>query len=373
MRITRRAFLAALISAAASLLVYMYESGYATPRPPRTSSSLVLPTTLPGGIYANGGVVLSEEEVAFQLMPGSSGDYAVLLSGSSLRVLPDDAPIIPNRDYSNITGSQIVNGLYFFGGGEEAASPWSPCAAPCAPYISVYDGSSLKILKIPSGSCDNMNFTGVAYDGELYYAFGGANVGSATGGTGVVALGPDLSIKAMNGLSFYDDAGNLLNMYRSGPKQYRSGRIYTLAYNGSRLFLESVGLPLPDAGGICFEQNIRPRFEALMASDFDGSAIPALAEDLSAAYFNGSEVVHRSKDGEVLDRIAVPNPGGNVYIKMVKGTLVVANQDGCYLRVLAPVRKDLKGIGFVDWRGYAALFKSCSLSSGTPVELTPLI
>ncbi len=409
MEISRRAFLAAIPAALAITLLYVYEnyrevlclagrcppststartaaSATVTPSTTQTAASttttasgtsagrgLVLPASLPGTISFNGGVVLSDDAIAFQLTPGQTGDYAVLLQDGVLRTLPEDAVITPNRDYSNITGSQIVNGLYFFGGGEEAPAPWSPCAVPCAPYISVYDGSALKILKIPSGSCDNMNFTGAAYDGELYYAFGGANAGSETGGTGVAVLGPDLSIRAMNGLSFYDDAGNFLNMYRSGPKQYRSGRIYTLAYNGGKLFLESVKLPIPNAGRICFQQNIAPRFEALVATDFNASAIPVLADDLSVAYFNGSEVVHKAADGEVLERVKVPNPQGNVYIKVVNGVLVAANQDGCVFKVLAPVQKEFRGLGFVDWRGYAAVFASCSLSSGTPVELAPLL
>ncbi len=395
MGIARRALLAAIPAALALAAFYLYENygrlvellagggstattasssatriASATSRP---SSQLVLPEPLPGYIFANGGVVLSEDAIAFQLLPGMTGDYAVLLSADGLRVLPDDAEIVMNTDYSNITGSQLANGLYFFGGGEEAAAPWSPCAAPCSPYISVYDGSRLRVLKIPSGSCDNMNFTGVAYDGELYYAFGGANAGSQTGGTGVVVLGPDLGIRAMNGLSFHDDAGNFLNMYRSGPKQYRGGEIYTLAYSGRRLLLESIELPVPDAGRICFQQNVRPSFKGLVADDFDGGAIPALAEDLSTAYFNGSEVVHRAPDGEVLERVKVPNPGGNVYIKIVEGTLVAANQDGCILKVLSPTPREFRGLGFVDWRGYAAVFQGCELSAGTPVQLTPLL
>jgi hypothetical protein len=116
----------------------------------------------------------------------------------------------------------------------------------------------------------------------------------------------------MNGLSLYDDAGNFFNMYRSGPKRYRGGEIYMLAYSGRRLLLESIELPVPDAGRICFQQNMRPSSKGLAADDFDGGAIPALAEDLSTAYFNGSEAVHRAPDGEVLERVKVPNPGGNV-------------------------------------------------------------
>ncbi|MGC9119412.1 MAG: hypothetical protein ACP5I3_10545 [Thermoproteus sp.] len=108
-------------------------------------------------------------------------------------------------------------------------------------------------------------------------------------------------------------------------------------------------------------------------STFNASAIPVLADDLSVAHFNGSEVVHKAADGEVLERVKVPNPRGNVYIKVVNGVLVVANQDGCVFKVLAPVQKEFRGLGFVDWRGYAAVFASCSLSSGTPVELAPLL
>jgi len=41
--------------------------------------------------------------------------------------------------------------------------------------------------------------------------------------------------------------------------------------------------------------------------------------------------------------------------------------------VLSPTLREFRGLGFVDWRGYAAALQSCELSAGTPVQLTPLL
>ncbi|MFB6489639.1 MAG: twin-arginine translocation signal domain-containing protein [Thermoproteus sp. AZ2] len=367
MRISRRGFLKLAVAVAAGAAAsYLAVRLFLAP----SRLGLRLPVSLPGSIFANGGVVLNEEEIAFQIVPGERGDYALLLRGGELTVIPDNADVRPNTDYSNITGSQMVNGLYFFGGGEEAAAPWSPCAFPCAPYLAVYDGT-LRIIKIPSGSCDNMNFTGVAYDGEYYYAFGGANVGTETGWTGVVILDGGLNIAAMNSLAPYDDAGNQINMYRSGPKQYSGGRIYTLAYNGPNLYLESVKTPIRNAGTICFQANIAPSFEAYVAGDFNPSAIPVLAPDLSVAYFNGKSVIWRGREGDVIDSVPIPNPAGNVFIKVKGGELFVANQDGGVFKVLAPTAREFKGLGFIDWRGYAVVFES--LRAGARVSIIPII
>ncbi|MFP3348627.1 MAG: hypothetical protein RXN90_04815 [Thermoproteus sp.] len=318
-----------------------------------------LPVDLPGGLAWNPGVVLKEDVFAFQILPGSRGDYAVLYARGAVVALADNVRSFERDvDYSNITGSQIAGGVYFFGGGEVAQyNLWSPCSHPtelCVPWIGVYDGT-LRVLKVPSGSCANMNLTGVAYDGKLYYAVGGGNYppygpDGLIHLTGVVVLDKYFRIRGYGLIDVVDTAGNRLGMYRAGPKIYSGGWIYTLAYDVERrgaLYLERVRFrPSPD---LCQRTpSMRPEYVSTVAEDFDGSAAPALADDLSAAYWDGRHVKWRDA------RVEAP---ATPYIRIASGRLVVAYNDGGEFRVESPVKYRSRGMGFVDWTGAAIVFE----------------
>lgn len=325
-----------------------------------------LPLDLPGRLAWNPGVILAPNLFAFQLLPGERGDYALLYSYGHVVALADNVREIKvNEDYSNITGSQIVGGVYFFGGGEVAQyNVWSPCVYPtelCAPWIAVYDGT-LRVIKVPSGSCGNMNLTGVAFDGKYFYAVGGGNYpGYGHDGlihlTGVVVLDEHYRIRGYGLVDLIDTAGNKLGMYRSGPKVYRDGWIYTLAYDVEKkgvLYLERFKFKRsPD---LCQRTpSIKPELVSVVAEDFDGSAIPLLAEDLSVAYWDGRFVKWRGE--RIAETVAAP------YIRMSSGKIYVAYNDGDEFRVESPVKFRHKGQGFVDWTGSAIVFEGFSKGS----------
>nr|KJR73799.1 MAG: hypothetical protein TU35_03640 [Thermoproteus sp. AZ2] len=325
-----------------------------------------LPVDLPGRLAANPGVILKPDFFAFQLLPGRRGDYAIVYAGGALAVIPDNARIVEDADESNITGSQIVNGLYFFGGGEAMAAQyatWSPCVYPteyCAPYLAVYDGT-LRVIKIPSGSCANMNLTGVAYDGEYYYAVGGGNYPpfdeyGLIHYTGVVVLNKDLEIAGYGLIDVVDDAGHKLGMYRSGPKRYVDGYIYSLAYDVERKgLLYLVKFSYRPSKSLCQRSpSIKPEYVATAAEDFDGRAIPLLLEDLSVAYWDGRYVKWRDLRVEAPEVPYIRASGGRLY--------VAYNADGEFV-VESPVKYRARGMGFIDWTGAAIVFEGLSAGS----------
>ncbi|KUO85439.1 MAG: hypothetical protein AT711_04750 [Thermoproteus sp. CIS_19] len=93
---------------------------------------------------------------------------------------------------------------------------------------------------------------------------------------------------------------------------------------------------------------MRPEYVSTVAEDFDGSAAPALADDLSAAYWDGRHVKWRDA------RVEAP---ATPYIRIASGRLVVAYNDGGEFRVESPVKYRSRGMGFVDWTGAAIVFE----------------
>ncbi len=109
--------------------------------------------------------------------------------------------------------------------------PWTPCAAPCSPYVAFYNTSTqqLSIIKIQGGSCDNMNTsTIVPGNNNDIIAIGGANPGTTTGGTGYVIFTPSLTPSLFGTFSLTDSAGNTLYLYRM-PKIVVNNNLYMVA------------------------------------------------------------------------------------------------------------------------------------------------
>lgn len=382
--------------------------------------SMILKADLNGpgfGIYPNQGLVLNSSMIAFQLIPGSSGDYALLVvDGNVYVIVPSNYPPIgpnlsgiiqPNVDLSNITGASNVGDYIVFGGGMECYGrgpippPWSPCAYPCAAYQAFYNKSAgdLNILAIPGGSCDNNNMTFAVEGSESdILTFGGGNYPpyGATGATHRTAVN---SIKVQGlkpamytTIDVVDSAGNMINKYRL-PGLRDGSDIYMLfqVANSNTLLLEYVnvgelyGSMQDNPGVLCTgKPTIRPTPISTLANDFNSDAIPAIWLSNGELY-----VAYHSVDGYIRVR---PSNGGAItlgkvpatpFIKYVNGILyvgyniVVNNQPVFRVNAYDPYTGEqygsaaLNGLGFVDINGNVSVFTG--LTKGSVIKIYRLL
>ncbi len=397
-----------LLAAAVLLLMFgiIYRSrvaGASTSSSGSLSSGQVLQFTLAssilGTINNNGTAYLPGYGIMFQLTPGNTGDYAVLVTtNGNVLVVPDNAQIMQNTDYSNITGVTVLGSYIILGGGENAPQPWSPCAT-CAPYVVVYNmtNNQFSLIKLPGGSCDNMNFTSAVQgnNGDIIL-FGGAGPGSATGGTGFIVLNSSLQPYAYGTLSMTDSAGNQINMYRL-PKIAVNGIVYMLANipNTNTLVVESVSISdiykyaVSSPNGACgFAGNsITPTYVGQLVTDFNYSlGVYALYTDGTNIYFP-----YWSVDGSIKLAVfnlstrqtnVIPLLSGNYNYPMVRmspnGNIYVGIQNGNTFTVYKfalngaqVAQQSFAGIGFVDFNGYVVIFSN-GLNAGSTVTVYKL-
>lgn len=312
----------------------------------RRVASITLRTTLPGTVFPNTRYFLpGANALVFQLLPGSTGDFAVLVnSDGTVRVLPENTAITPNTDYSNITGYSLVPNLIAFGGGEMAPSPWSPCAFPCAPYVAFYVNNSLQVVKIPGGSCDNMNTTAIVrgFNGDVI-AIGGANPNSATGGTGYVIFNASLNAYKFGTLSIRDSAGNAVYMYRR-PSVTIGDNVYMIASVNTTNTIAIEKVPLQtlynsatnSPSTLCFTNIVTPIYVNTIATDFNHYGVVPIYTDgtnIYILYYSTSGYIKLikydtfSNTYNTKQLIYAPNTS-NTSIALADGRAYIANQNG---------------------------------------------
>ncbi|WP_291767544.1 hypothetical protein [Caldivirga sp. UBA161] len=382
-------------------------------------SSMILKGNLNGpsfSIYPNQGLVLNNDMIAFQLIPGSSGDYAVLVvDGNVYLIVPSIYPPIgpnlsdiikPNVDLSNITGASNVGDYMVFGGGMECygrgsiPSPWSPCAYPCAAYQAFYNRltGGLNVLAIPGGSCDNNNMTFAVEGNESdILTFGGGNYPSygTTGATHRTAVN-SIKVKGLEPAMYttidvVDSVGNMLNKYRL-PGLRDGSDIYMLfqVANSNTLLLEYVniselyGSMQNNPSVLCTgKPTVQPTPVTTLANDFNGDAIPAMwlsNGELYVTYHSIDDSIKVvSNEGHVVTLGKVPV---TPFIKYVNSTLYVgynmmANGKPIFvINAYDPYTGDqygsvsLNGLGFVDINGKVSVFTG--LTQGSNVKIYKL-
>ncbi|WP_198968540.1 hypothetical protein [Saccharolobus islandicus] len=358
--------------------------------------STTLQQTLPDSISLNARYFLPPNKIVFQLTPGSTGDYAVLINpDGSVSVLPDNTTINSNTDYSNITGYSTVPGLIAFGGGEEAYNPWSPCAEPCSPYVAFYNTSTqqLSIFKIPGGSCDNMNTSSIVKgNSNDIIAIGGANPGSLTGGTGYVIFNSSLSPYLYGTFALTDSAGNSLYLYRM-PKITVGNNLYLIAgiNNSNTIAIEYVPLQLLYTNGhsyanvLCNSETITPNYITTITNDFNYEGILSIYTDGTNIYF-----VYYSTNGYV--KLVIFDTFTNTVIS-IKQLIQLSNNSSTFTiangYVYVSVQqtnsftvykfdlngnlitsKSFTGTGFIDMNGYIVQFTN-GLNAGSKILVYP--
>ena len=370
-----------------------------TPTPTPAGQQILFSTTLnqslSGTFYPNTRYFLPPNRIVFQLLPGSGGDYAVLINqDGSVVTLPDNTSISPGTDYSNITGYSTIPGLIAFGGGEEACDPWSPCAAPCAPYVAFYNTSTqqLSIIKIQGGSCDNMNTTSIVPgNNNDIIVIGGASPGTTTGGTGYAIFNSSLSPYLFNTFSTQDSAGNTLYLYRM-PKIVVNNNLYMVAgiNNSNTIAMEVVPLQTlynqgnNNANSLCnFNTNITPTYITTIANDFSYPGVLPIHTDGTNIY-----VVYYTSNGNVklltFDTSAnavtsikqlIQLPNNNLMFSIANGYVYVSVQQGNSLNVYKfdlngnlVTSKSYTGTGFVDMNGYVVQFTN-GLNAGSTINV----
>ena len=364
------------------------------------SGQLIFSTTLqqglPGSIFPNARYYLPNSgQIVFQLLPGSTGDYAVLInSDGSVVTLPDNTSIMADVDFSNITGYSTIPGLIAFGGGEEAPNPWSPCAAPCAPYVAFYTGNNLNVVKIPGGSCDNMNTSAIVRgNNNDIIAIGGANPGTTTGGTGYVIFTPSLTPSLYGTLSLYDSAGNTLYLYRR-PKITLNGKVYMIAtINGhNNAAMEAVSIQDLYTNGNNNSQTLCGYAGTPVTPQYLTSLGDFKPYGVNPIYTDGNNIYSVIYDLEGYAVLLTYNPlsntytrkrllqvGNNVFSSIANGNVYIAVQQPSQFTVykfdLAGNfigQKSFNGMGFVDMNGYVVQFTN-GLNAGSKINVyTPL-
>ena len=375
----------------------------------RQVSSMELMDSLKGfSISANGGVVLSEKSFIMQILPGTSGDYALLFNNGNVYILlPSNYgnvgpnPTLPsNIDLSNVTGTTRISEFTVFGGGvvcygeDSIPPPWSPCACPCSPYVGIYNNSTdeLNVMAIPGGSCDNANFTfAVNGNNNDLLLFGGGNYPPRSCECGTwcvthrssvtsVGIGGEPMAMGFTTIDVEDDDGNELWMYRMPGVRYGSG-VLLLAQgaNSSRLLLENINLselysnmnskPTTLCTG---EPYVKPNLQSVLADDFNGDAIPFTwinDDQVYVAYHSIDGYVNVVSNGGF--RLSLTKVPSTPFIKFVDGELYVAyNNDGEFtIKALNPYGGNLlgevtvNGQGFIDVNGYAVVLEGLTPGS----------
>jgi len=370
-----------------------------TPTPTPTGQQILFSTTLkqslPGTFYPNTRYFLSPNKIVFQLLPGSGGDYAVLINqDGSVSTLPDNTTISSRCDYSNITGYSTIPGLIAFGGGEMANNPWSPCADPCAPYVAFYNTSTqqLSIIKIPGGSCDNMNITAIVPgNNNDIIVIGGANPGTTTGGTGYVIFTSSLTPSIFGTLSLSDSAGNTLYLYRM-PKIVVNNNLYMVAgiNNSNTMVMEVIPLQTlynqgnSNASTLCnYNSNITPKYITTIANDFNyGGVLPIYTDgtNIYVVYYSSSGYVklvifNTATNTVTSTQQLIQLSNNNLMFSIANGYVYVSVQQGNSLNVYkfdlngnSITSKSFAGTGFVDMNGYVVQFTN-GLNAGSIINV----
>jgi len=369
-----------------------------TPTPPPSNQQILFTTTLnqtlPGTFYPNTRYFLPPNKIVFQLVPGSKGDYAVLINpDGSVVTLPDNTLISPNVDYSNITGYSTIPGLIAFGGGEEASQPWSPCAIPCAPYVAFYNTSTqqLSIIKIPGGSCDNMNASAIV-SGETndVIVIGGASPGTTTGGTGYAIFTPSLTPSSFGTFSLSDSAGNTLYLYRM-PKIIVNNNLYMVAGINSPnvMAMEVVSLETlytqgnNNANTLCNTSNITPTYITTIANDLNyGGILPIYTDgtNIYLVYYSSNGYVklvifNTATNAVISTEQLIQLPNNNLMFSITNGYVYVSVQQGNSFSVYKfdlngnlVASRSFVGTGFVDMNGYIVQFTN-GLNAGSTINV----
>jgi len=387
--------IALLVALALSLVVLA--SGVSK-RKQQTQQQILFSTTLkqslPGTFYPNTRYFLPPNKIVFQLLPGSTGDYAVLINpDGSVITLPDNTTISPNVDYSNITGYSTVPGLIMFGGGEMAYQPWSPCAAPCAPYVAFYNTSTqqLSIIKIPGGSCDNMNTSAiVSGNNNDIIVIGGASPGTTTGGTGYVIFTSSLTPSLYGTFSLRDSAGNTLYLYRM-PKIVVNNNLYMVAGINSPNIMAMEVVPLDtlytkgnnNVNTLCNTANIVPTYITTIANDLNyGGVLPIYTDgtNIYLVYYSSSGyvklVVFNTATNTVTSiKQLIQLPNNNLMFSITNGYVYVSVRQGNSFTVYKfdlngnlVASKSYTGTGFVDMNGYVVQFTN-GLNAGSTINV----
>jgi hypothetical protein len=372
-----------------------------TPTPTPPSQQILFSTTLnqslPGTFYPNTRYFLPPNRIVFQLNP-LGGDYAVLInSDGSVVTLPDNTTISSNTDYSNITGYSTIPGLIAFGGGEMANNPWSPCAAPCAPYVAFYNTSTqqLSIIKIQGGSCDNMNTsTIVSGNNNDIIVIGGASPGTTTGGTGyAIFTSSSLSPSIFGTFSTQDSAGNTLYLYRM-PKIVVNNNLYMVAgiNNSNTIAMEVISLQTlynqgnNNASSLCGcnnTSNITPTYITTIANDFNyGGVLPIYTDgtNIYVVYYTSNGNVklltfNTSTNAVTSIKQLIQLPNNNLMFSIANGYVYVSVEQNNSLNVYKfdlngnlVISKSYAGTGFVDMNGYVVQFTN-GLNTGSTINV----
>jgi hypothetical protein len=381
-----------------------------TPTPTPPSQQILFSTTLnqslPGTFFPNTRYFLPPNKIVFQLLPGSTGTYAVLInSDGSVVTLPDNTTISSNTDYSNITGYSTIPGLIAFGGGEMACDPWSPCAEPCAPYVAFYNTSTqqLSIVKIQGGSCDNMNTTTiVSGNNNDIIAIGGAKPGTTTGGTGyAIFTSSSLTPSIFGTFSLSDSAGNTLYVYKMPSITVNNNLYMVPTINGyNDLVMEVVPLQTLYSQGsnnvnaLCgcnTTSNITPTYITTIANDFDyGGVVPLYTDgtNIYVVYYTSSGYVKLAIFNTTTNTVTsikqllqLPNntpmfsTTDNLSLSIANGYVYVSAQQGNSFNVYKfdlngnlMTSRSFVGTGFVDMNGYVVQFTN-GLNTGSTINV----
>jgi len=392
---SRRTFLILIVALLAAAVSALIVSALSRPKPKQQILfSTTLKQSVPGTFSSNTRYFLPPNKIVFQLLPGSTGDYAVLINpDGSVVTLPDNTTIAPNIDYSNITGYSTVPGLIAFGGGEEASQPWSPCAFPCAPYVAFYNTSTqqLSIIKIPGGSCDNMNTSTIVFgNNNDVIAIGGANPGTTTGGTGYVIFTPSLTPSLFGTFSLTDSAGNTLYLYRM-PKIVVNNNLYMVAGINSPniMAMEVVSLnTLYTIGNnnndtLCNTSKIVPTYLTTIASDLNyGGVLPIYTDgtNIYLVYYSSNGyvklVIFNTATNTVISTKQLINlSNNNLMFSIANGYVYVSVQQGNSFSVYKfdlngnlVASESYVGTGFVDMNGYIVQFTN-GLNAGSTINV----
>ena len=391
----RRTFLILIVALLAALALSLIVSALGVARPKKQILfSTTLKQSLPGTFSSNTRYFLPPNKIVFQLLPGSTGDYAVLINpDGSVATLPDNTTIAPNIDYSNITGYSTVPGLIAFGGGEEASQPWSPCAFPCAPYVAFYNTSTqqLSIIKIPGGSCDNMNTSTIVFgNNNDVIAIGGANPGTTTGGTGYVIFTPSLTPSLFGTFSLTDSVGNTLYLYRM-PKIVVNNNLYMVAGINSPniMAMEVVSLNTlytkgnDDDDTLCYTSKIVPTYITTIASDLNyGGVLPIYTDgtNIYLVYYSSNGYVKlvvfsTTTNNVIAVRNLIQLPNNSLMFSIANGYVYVSAQQGNSFSVYKfdlngnlVASESYVGTGFVDMNGYILQFTN-GLNAGSTINV----
>ena len=374
-----------------------------TPSPTPTPSgqqilfSTTLQQTLPGTFYPNARYFLPPNKIAFQLLPGSTGTYAILINpDGSVSTLPDNTTVSSNVDYSNMTGYSIIPGLIAFGGGEMAKNPWTPCAEPCSPYVAFYNTSTqqLSIIKIQGGSCDNMNTSTIMPgNNNDIIAIGGANPGTTTGGTGYLIFTPSLTPSLFGTFSLTDSAGNTLFLYRM-PKIVVNNNLYMVARINSPNIMAMEVVPLQtlythgnnNVNTLCGynnTSNITPTYITTIANDLNYCGVLPIYTDgtnIYLVYYSSSGYVklvifNTATNTVTSTQQLIQLPNNNLMFSIANGYVYVSVQQGNSFTVYKfnlngnlVTSKSYVGTGFVDMNGYIVQFMN-GLNAGSTINV----